>query len=142
MKIIRWVLCLPVGMATGVLVFFFFKLLGGRHIEPGSITAFLDALLGGGLSGSAAVYVSCYVAPTHRKYVALVLVLLTAIGSILAYPIMFEKRDWAYFLFTLAQDSGMVFITYKICKGQIGFGASNNTLPPTGHSGRSRGSVE
>lgn len=118
---LRWIICIPAGSIGGFLILIVFKLLGGRLIEPGSIADYLDSLLGGALSGAAAVYIAAYIAPSHKQWVSLVLAMLAALGFVLALPTIIDNRDWAYLLFGIAQDGGTIYIAYKIFRRDITF---------------------
>lgn len=120
-NIFRWVICIPAGAIGGFLVLIVFSFLGNRYTEPGSIGGYLNFLLGGGLSGAAAVYIAAYIAPSHKNWVSVAVAVLAVAGMAIALPIMIENKDWSYLLFSIAQDGGTIIMAYKIFRNEIAF---------------------
>ena len=120
-NILRWIVCIPAGVIGGFLVFLVFNFVGNRYAEPGSIGSYIQFLLSGGLSGAAAVYIAAYIAPSHRKWVGVFIASVAVVGMVFALPTIFENQDWSYLLFSIAQDGGTIFMTYKIFRNEITF---------------------
>lgn len=120
-NILRWIVCVPAGAIGGFLVLIVFSFLGNRYAEPGSIGNYINFLLGGGLSGAAAVYIAAYIAPSKKNWVSVAVALLAVAGMAVALPAMIENKDWNYLLFSIAQDAGTIFMAYKIFRNEITF---------------------
>lgn len=120
-NILRWIVCVPAGAIGGYLVLIVFSFLGNRYAEPGSIGNYINFLLGGGLSGAAAVYIAAYIAPSHKNWVSVAVAVLAVAGMVLALPTMIENKDWNYLLFSIAQDGGTIYMAYKIFHSEITF---------------------
>lgn len=120
-NMLRWIACVPAGAIGGFLVLIVFSFVGNRYAEPGSIGNYINFLLGGALSGAAAVYIAAYIAPSKKNWVSMAVVLLSIAGMIVALPTMIENEDWSYLLFSIAQDGGAIFMAYKIFQKEITF---------------------
>jgi uncharacterized membrane protein YccC len=120
-RILLWLACIPAGIIAGTLVLIIYQLLGSKFIEAGSIFHFIESLIGGALSGAAAVYVAAYIAPSHKKWVAAFLSVVVVISMAVTLPEVINNEEWSFLMFTTAQDIGSLYITYLIFKRVVTF---------------------
>ena len=120
MKIIRWLLFIPVSILGGFLVFIVFDLFSGRFIEPGSVGSLINNVLGGGLSGAAAMYVAAYIAPCYEEKVALGYALLALVAIVFTVPLL-ANDSISYILFYIAQNIGIFYMAWLIYRREITF---------------------
>jgi len=86
-KILRWLLFLPISLLCNWLVFYVvFYVLDmstGRNAAPDSIISYFNHIAASGLSGAALVYSGVYIVPSYEKRVAIGYVVTTLILLIL-----------------------------------------------------------
>ena len=86
MKILKWLAVLPVSILSSILINiiwrFLHSLTASRYIDPDSILNFIFIdIMSSAISAAAFVYTGYYIAPTLKKEVALILMILLYILS-------------------------------------------------------------
>ncbi len=119
-KALRWLLFLPAAMLGGLLVYIIFEFLSGRYIDPGSIFGLINILLGGALSGAAAVYIAAYVAPCCEEKVAIGIAVLTLIVIVFTIPLL-KEDSISYILFYISQNIGIFYMAWRIFRREVTF---------------------
>lgn len=114
MNILRWIICVPVGALSGFLALLLWTQLAGFDAKDGSIGDYINALIGGGVSGLLAAYVSALIAPNKRKVLAWALLVLIAVTLLLVLPAILREADYHYLCFTIAQDAGIAAIAIAL----------------------------
>lgn len=116
MKILKWIFCIPAGLLAGLLVGLVYMVLNDSG-EPESIYSYINAVFGGTLSGLATAYVSARVAPSHRRIVACVMILVGLISFLLPT----HDADKVFITYTFCQELGIVALSIWILLGRLSF---------------------
>lgn len=112
-RILRWLLCIPVGIASGFAAYFLLSLFNGN--------SFIQYLIAGGAGGAATVWIACRIAPSHQKILAVSLSVLSVLLTLLVVSIIIQNEDWKYLSYCIAQDIGIIYCTVSVWKGNITF---------------------
>ena len=111
---LRWIGVLPVAIACYLLVFALlnipsFSWLGGKNILFTGITSGISAFL--------YVFIGAYVAPTHHKKVAFIL--LISIGCIICvsiYQLLKDSFTWSFVIEIIGQMIGAIAAFFEVRK--------------------------
>jgi hypothetical protein len=114
-SILRWLLCLPAGSLAGGLAFILYTGIGFERV------GWFGLALGGALSGAAMLYVTCWVAPSRERVVAVITVILLLIVNVISIILSFQLEDWSFCLLYLSQCVGAVVVARSIRSGDIAF---------------------
>ena len=122
-KILRWLLFLPISLLGGWLlfyvVFYVLDMSTGGNAAPDSIISYFNDIAAGGLSGAATVYIGVYIAPSYEEKVAIGYAVITLIGALLTlaiYPFVLLD-DLSY----IAQNVGMLYMAWNIYRRKVVF---------------------
>jgi len=147
MVVVRWVLLIPAAILGSLVVHFLVVLLNrvtmGGYIDPDSFTGGLFLLYVGNLaSGFSLVYIASFLAPLHKRRVAIIMASLTLVlfGAVLFGSLVVTKNYWAIpgaGIFSV----GSFLAAYAIFVGTIKFSSTRpantalNTVAPTARAG-------
>ena len=110
------------GALSGFLVLLLWTQVVGFDAKADSIGDYIDALIGGSVSGLLTAYVSALIAPNKRKVLAWALLALIAATLVLAVPSIIKEADYYYLCFTIAQDAGIAAIAIALIAGRLNLG--------------------
>jgi len=117
--ITRWIFFIPAGLLCGALVGLA-TIYGSGYSAPGSVGSYVINVWGGGMSGAAAMYVFCFVAPSHREKIALIVSLLVLALYGITIPFILEDSLDELLMFT-SQAVGYIIVGWQIFKKKITF---------------------
>lgn len=135
MVVVRWVLFIPAAILGSLVVHFLVVLLnrvtmGGGYIDPDSFIGGLFLLYVGNLaSGFSLVYIASFLAPLHKRRVAIIMASLTLVlfGAVLFGTLVVTKNYWAIpgaGIFS----AGSFLATYAIFVGAVKFSATRPAI--------------
>ena len=111
MNIIRWVLCLPIGILAGAVVGLSYIFIP-YHGEEGSIGSYIGFVLAGIFSGATTSYVTAYIAPSKKRIIAAVVLVLSIVNLLLFTGTIAD--DKSYLVFNISQELSMLLVAFLI----------------------------
>ncbi len=123
-RVLRWIAVLPAAILGGFIANILFLLINKitmlGYIDPNSFMAKLFlAIAGGAVFGASIVYVAAYVAPSHRKPVAVVFAGLVVLLSGLSLLFVISRHDWWGLLNLITGIGGAAAMATEVVRGTI-----------------------